>query len=82
MSDESLAVFHDALYDGETDLATLQAAAVQHVNCSRSLEDLTRLFAQATEDGTSAHEVNMLANELQSVRAAERVVRGIPARSS
>lgn len=70
MSAESLAIFQGCLYDGEPGL---HAAAVQHVDCSRSLEYLSLEYALALENGDHVL-AQQLAEELVPVRQAHAVI--------
>jgi len=84
MSAESEEVFLTAVQDYGTGSVTpevLQTAAVQHLNCSRSLAELTELYAAALEAGDHAA-AQELADELAPVRAAGRAASGIVPRSS
>lgn len=74
MSAESQEIFHAAL-TGNADPAELRAAAAGHLGASRSLAELTALYAEATEAGNAAA-AQALADELAPVRAAMRVVAG------
>lgn len=76
MSAESQAIFHRVLHDPESSLEELQAAATGHLGASRSLPELMALYAQAVEAGDALN-AQALADELQPVRAAGRVVAGM-----
>lgn len=74
MSAESQEIFHAALF-GDADPETLRAAAVGHLGASRSLQELTELYARfmANNDHDAAQQI---ADELAPVRTATRVVGG------
>lgn len=73
MSAESQQIFHQALYDPENAEQNLYAAAVGHLGASRSLDVITEEYAEATAAGDTVR-AQALADELQPVRAAMRVV--------
>ena len=77
MSGESEEVFTRAWRDylRDYDAEPLQAAAVQHLDCSRSVAELTALYAQALEAGDHAT-AQAVAEELVPVRAADRIASG------
>lgn len=77
MSGESQGIFDAALlgYAPGNDPQELRAAAVGHLGASRSLEELTALYAAALEEGDHAA-AQALADELVPVRAATRVAAG------
>ena len=77
MSGESEGIFTRAWQDylRDYDAEPLRAAAVQHLSCSRSVPELTTLYAQALEAGDHAA-AQAVAEELAPVRAADRIATG------
>jgi hypothetical protein len=82
MSRESQEIFSQTVadYPATGDDSALRAAAVGHLGASRSLAELTAMYAQALEAGNTRG-AQQLADELAPVRAAERVLAGIVPRS-
>lgn len=73
MSAESQEIFHQVLHDPDHLPQHLHAAAAGHLGASRSLDVIVEEYAEATEAGDDVA-AQALADELQPVRAAMRVV--------